>query len=1544
MLTFSSVIVIFVLLLVVISKKNKFEPYESFEPFTEGNTSDNNDVNYDKIKKLFKSFLGDPYIRENQGMRSCKAGNGKQICRFRGAISNNPAATDLIGEVLELNWPIPDVKTKYRITAIVTGNPFQSGNLAVAPMADVGGFDKAYDSSKYIIGLAGFSAIGTAGYGMLGGLASYAAAQTTAGAAAALAAGEGVASSAISAAVNGAWQAGLGTLGVPWIILGLGIAVAAAVLWAVYDITRNKVQHMDAGHYCGTDVLKNGHSSILMKDMTDNLITEVRLVLHFDTIKTFINQGASANKIYKINKTTDNISLGAPKTSDIKKYKTYNLNKFKVINTDKIIYTANAGVVSESEINNLLKIHEDYKKQFIMKANVKKFPNGIPTSNLYDNGVIFENTKFFLRLRQIDDLVNYILPKGYEDVDIIASETDHWHNNKAKSGDTTSKEQKNATRTEYDVKECIYNLIQDDTATLCEPCALNDSDIGRNTQQRTDIKTKIKDKINSEMFGVLSKLYGSIYDKEKHQVREVRSDGMDSTRCYYHLYPGIGANTQERGTVKGKAGTGDRGGLNPQKAPNPHKGPDSWCPNFRTMDADTNKMYNLGTPPKFCIKNTNYCNIYLNYSEKNNLALKKSLRNIGKADENGNNTVKSIEGFIVGDLDQNGGQATKTSDFANWDNVGPNGGTVNTKWSKYSEGLIEDGMRVDKDEPADFKYNYDNYIHKDGPGREILRALYKPIYFYVSDLENYDTELKNKTTTGKIRPLLTEAGYTDTTVNLLDNLTYVFPNRIDDVKGEYKSSDKKHGLFEDTYPEKPTTQFCAPYIRQVTSWDADNSPEDSHVNPNWAQKDNINMCLPKTEKARGKKSGRGGKNAWDVDSKFKAPLLTSQLNYIFGMSRYKVTSTEIIAIEDPLLGNDLTDGDPLTAMGKIATMNPLIIKPSDLQIQIDEIRITKMLKKTKEYDMKIGCKFTDKGINSTVKTPVLNKNCVKPPIKPEACANYCIGDVITVDIEGKKNSIFLIIKQKKFAKLKINMKFTDLNGNSYNIIKIDAKNRKITLDNKLKLNINGSYAFCESQGLTSAEQTQIYIDMKKNELKNIKNDDEWKKRMAFYKCYKTRMDTFDDDELRVMMYDINDIDPLVKNLTDYALTKDKSSNCEYVKNNTVNVNKDGIITKYTEIRDFIHVLTLTKDIDVAEITQTFVELQPIIKNLNTQTKIEMAAVSPAAEKIYKQKNEGTGGFVKNPGTINNFLKLGKQIKGGKDIGFKKSTVTGDDNDKNNDILNMLYDITYVRKATNKKGYEVYKNTYTDKDYGMIKGNIKSLYKQIIYKQIRPIPIATVASNSVCKQSSGPKINKPDNIYILKKIPPTKDIIVHVKVSDMGKQYNELLEKTGLKIGNIKVGNIKTTYNKIKYGEFGNSILKQYIDSHPAYIKAGVINVNSSKELNDCITIKTLDEISILYRKNKNATLKKILEENIPNNFLTKKAWTTWYQKTLGVAPPAATAAKAYENYKKQHFSKDIILDPQYIKGVASELNMYDSLKLKNAYGNCIESISEYVPS
>jgi len=1553
MLTFSSVIVIFVLLMIAICKKELIK-----EDFTDEQKAE--------LKKKFGSFIGDPYIREHQGMRSCyKTSDGKQVCRRRGALSNNPDATALIGEIIELPFPTTYKmdKQKYKIVSVMTGDPYFMGILS--PEAP----EQPDDLLRELSRPAGAAAAGAFAASKLGIFT------------AALSLGGGAQGTALAA------------------VLGSTVAVtaiAAAVVVAIYYIyNRNKtnISHMDSGKYCGA--AKSSNQAL----MNDKLITEMRLVLHFDSFKTWIND--------KKNNAQYDIIISKGKTSYKKLTTTtaskrpllININEFEVINIDDVVYTpaaAAARPATASEKSNLMAIYKQYKTDIITKINKGKFaaaglaaerywsnPSAlarkpeIPTQgNLYEKGVIDESSKFFLRLRSLDDIVNYILPKKYTQTGSFISpgfsETDsEWcrfkrigeggtavENRRDCSSSatwlTTNNNSTKFTRSGKDVEACLNGLFEDD---------ISDDDLKGNGRLQT--QKVIKDMLLSEMAAVTAKLSGTIWDTSVGHTREVREDGMDSSRCYYHLYPRIG--TWDNSLFVDSAGTlikqaaargcstipclikaaiadtpspayagstgGDRAPLEDAK---------KFCPNFRVLKGlDATLRKDIGKIPKLCKDYPYTCINDLGYDDDTtgplrNLALETATKNIKmSAAEKKTKWIlgsgKKINQNLFGE-DTGGRLPDGTKSTAARSSKSKS--KYEVKWSDQTVG----DLHAQKHEITDFNDNYNNYIKEDGDGRKVLQKLYKPIYFYVTDFADYDAKIKNVLNSG--------GGLSAEQKTKLTNLSYIFPNKVVNNEPDYvprrtitksKAADANnnvkdsHLVYDATFPKRPTTQFCAPYIRQVDSWEkpalasSERSldREDDHVFPRWAFEETIKKCLPGRAK--------GGNNT--TVRKANKPLLTSQLNYIFGIYTYEKYNLEIISREHFISGNDLTDG---LETDKIATSN-FDISPEDLQIQIDKIRLRRLSKINKGYDENIACKFTKKTYDKATKaTKAPNPLCTGTILK------QCHYNVSTpVDVKGTKGEIVLYAVHNVVAKIKIKKDMIFINNKkTYKVLNVqqracidkDTYKYIITLTSPLHEDIDLKVEF--KNELLKIDQEDIFHKMKNDNLGVIRGNDaelKWAKKMGFLKCYKDTVNNLDQDERNKYIPDINEVNPLIKNITEYAMKQDSDGACAALRTKMIvkddrNINRNisitekcKIIDKHAGLNDDINYTYEFKGLNESIIKKTY-------KHLHTLKNGRTSATAPppiATVSLINTKYtvNGLGGITKKTqpkavtgvgdGATQRILNSIHKKYPGKVLKFKDADLTI--------ITNLLiYNLTLININSGGK----YKYIITKKQWEKLPANNTGQGLYVALKaSLAPLNAICSASFALSQQelqycpgaaAYSKNCPKGNEYYYIKgnAAALVKDYeIIDIKVSEIGQKYNILVSTVqGIE---SKRGKPKNGWEKdFMFGAStqvgAETTLLTYFTSglggkqKPSYLKkftnSGINNllINKDKTCGDKTSTKKLicnneKDIANLYKPTPVANtlakycfpkeeIESVLISSIPSDFNTEGEYYNWWKE------------------------------------------------------------------
>ena len=1554
MLTFSSVIVIFIILMIAMCKKELIK-----EDFTDEQRSE--------LKQKFGSFLGDPYMREHQGMKSCyETKSGAKVCRRRGALSNNPDATALIGEIISVPWPqaykLPD--QKYKIVSVMTGDPYFSDIFTPGPSDNP---DDFYQNLAKTAGLVGIASAGVAI--QVAGLYAASVSATSIGLSGVVMFGE---ANALQLAAYYIGSAGAASLAIA------AVAVVAAI-YLIYDRFETSISHIQKGSkYCDPVKLPGNHDL-----MNNKLITEMRMVLHFDSFKTWVNE--PSNKVYYINKTNRaDIRTVVTPAAAAPAYKPYNMSSYKVKNTDDVVKTTSGtatpvtATATISEKSDLMAIYKWYKKNIIKLANIKKFGSvaAVPKTDkdLYKVGGIFENSRFFLRLRTVGDLVKYIVPDKYKQVSLNENKSE-WCKEKRKdindvvwggSDDTKCKQpgtNKNKfTRSGEDVYDCLKGIT--------DASYINDDDV-RDTSSDAALRSKVFAAVSSEMEAVLAKLSGTVWDKSYGHTREVREDGIDSSRCYYHLYPHIGFDDsdaiepEESRQYYESVSFGDRPPL--EDATN-------FCPNFRVIDKlDSKIRVDIGPLPKLCEEYPATCVNDLGYALTTEPAL-------AIAKDNINRTAAAKTTFKLGNT-----KSAIAADFGNKKNGGGPSG-IKTKWSDYTTGDIY----AQKHEMKEFQYNYDNYVKKDGPGRKVLQKLYKPIYFYVTNFNDYDT---------KIRAVLRKDIYGLNTKDqtFLKNLTYKFPNKIENNGDDSAANkEKSHLTYATTFPKRPTTQFCAPYIRQVNGWAKSGifakgafDRRDDHVYPEWATDDIIKKCLP----------GRTGRtdtaNEPPTVRSATRPLLTSQLNYMFGIYTYEVDTSqkEIQSNEHFISGNDLTDG---YSENLLATSD-FDINPENLQIQIDKIRLRKLSKINKEYDQNIACNFTKTKYDTPRPTGTgTSLSCTNPSIFKQC--NYNVSRPILIDSKGKKGTT--VLHTAINAAIKKGMKFTN-NNIEYTITDtsnacIDKSINKtiITLNIKLDVDIDKKIKFNNIQTLSEKEQHDIFYKMKNPSKMDAigKNRDkaaaelEWAKRMGFLKCYKDTINKLDDDERKKYIPDINEIDPLIQNITEYAMDRDSTAGyCTYLKNKTIfkdkintNIsvaNKCKMIEKQVGLNDNINYKYEFKGLNKSIIQNIYKKLIITKKYIAKVTAATPATAATAAP------------------TINGFTVTLKNPDKSLAAIYKKKVLSI--SDLTNIKALLIYNLTLINISSKK----IYKYIITEEEWKKLDTNKQELYEGqskptnakpsalcIQKKPVQPglqyCPASTSSYSANC-----PKIY---TYYYIKDITTDYEII-DIKVSEIGEKYNKLVKRVqhdeykklltaagqnkkiktaadAAALKALKNGRKSTDFSNVNRTKivnyFESSEIGQQLSSNLKKFATGSVEskllINKGNTCKDgtlkCNTLKEIANKFVVGNTSaNNNTIKGMLISSIPNNIDNKKDYNDWWgyldktkftpanvKKILNYDQDTATG-KSYKTLYFKDEKKQLNLDMNYVYDIANSMSFTEGRKLKLAYNKCTDSIADYLP-
>jgi hypothetical protein len=581
------------------------------------------------------------------------------------------------------------------------------------------------------------------------------------------------------------------------------------------------------------------------------------------------------------------------------------------------------------------------------------------------------------------------------------------------------------------------------------------------------LKRLVKIHIDEERYAVMSKLKYTVYDKHISQLREVNKYGTDNSRCYYHLMPKI--------LKKGKENY-----LSPDDiGRDPLPQAEEWCPKF-----DTRSGKPINKPGQY---------------------LARSMAKGGKgAWINGRNISIKETDWATEPGGSNGADSTK------WHHGAP----ANLAGAAYYDYPIH----ATKSEQTDAIYNYKNFRQKDQPGSRLLKYHYKPVYFYLTNLNDYDTNFQKKVQNYLTKQHSQSDDYKHTfgSQGLYKNNDYPFsiasngPFPISAATPKtFHGSDaagvapaislSKYGVwdvFVNTYLTKPTSQFCGPYSRQV--WAGGEHVPPTPGNPLSKFFDKASDCCPVyaqevvlPNEMAGNLFINAAKNpsiwpcwansfidcsnpVFDMDSPIVDSPGTKGINACNKKTAYSEAKGGTRSIED----NILLTSNLNYEFGYITphTKNPdtgtieggeeillNIIEPTilnQLQLSLDESYWNKELMSDENYNKKIGCKLKEK---------TTYDNC---KVGDQINCDYCIVKTFTLsDMKGKKNNNYIIISKNDIVKLK---KWPSLNKIAETRVgsKVFISELWSFTDNKEKYTI------------TNIDETQyiLYLD------KSLKND------------------------------------------------------------------------------------------------------------------------------------------------------------------------------------------------------------------------------------------------------------------------------------------------------------------------------------------------------------------------------------------------------------------------------------------------------------------------
>jgi hypothetical protein len=1174
-------VVVLVLIYCIFSNTKVIEKLTEEEQLENGGLLDN-------LKSIFSIVLNLGKLNTGTSALTCKAGpDGNIVCREKGPLANSAGAELIVGQTIKLPWPDAANPTEYIIQGVVGGNPFDEFKMNYSK----------YTKSSF------FS-------------------------------------------------------------------------------TENELKKIDTGDYCDPYKQKR-----MFKKFVNNLITKVILKRKYKSFKEWfkVDKGNSynsknfifnaKNKLVEVDKDKKEILIDIKTKIEIEKLYdnkdfVYNgkeapgyIQKEEIeMNLKKFgnsIFVKDSKTLNKNKLLAYLKTKPEYKNTKTAKYKNMGYEKII--SNLtnnkdlqqtyYEAGVLSKDSEFILSLRNIEDLMKDFFPIS-DDKKI--SENLRYHRNIYRNNKTikTGLEISKLKKIEEDIKKK---------------------------------KKEIKEILQMEYLGVISKLYGTIYadygaivtytgkgkiqtteeqDSKKYNIhgsskvsrmKRVQKDGKDGSLCYYHHYskPDWCENYIEQ-IKKNTAGKKALNLLSQKKDKikiqkfntiiNKIESKNNKVPlcNNKSVKTLYDSLWQAGgfgeTDPDDCgdWKRTRRSALVSGCSKSDafwapSRCLQKPWISIppkglkqykqqsshplpGRSTTNWDknqlglhlssyrraitllNAKNEFKGALTPDIFLNCTRASLI-DVNEW--CGPaalisgkkrtaansrnhttiekrernsnNKFAINTREIYSSRRIKRQGDASDLTVPQIYEYDEEERETKKYEG---LDYFYKPIYFFVNDLRAYDIKMKKKL---KER-LEKKSKYTGS----------IQKQNIEAYGYSYFPSDYsiEKQLVTTNLPSFPTALFCFPYIYQVHS-----------------EKNKVEKKLISTNTT--------AERAKYLKEQKKAQILSHGLNYALHSVTYRTAMIKsdgsmkkrLISFEEPMLDNEIG--------------TPFIIEASELQIQIDEIFWNDIDGISEEYDKRIGCKLTGKNSDGITE----NKNCSK---KPDKCKFCYLDTPISVSLveDYIKNTNKIVITEVDYKKLFIDNKFlSDLfETNGKLIVNVDdhtdPNNKMLIFDDplfssnkgkgtKLSFNVKNNYpiSMCpdyivnhkKNTGISEKDMDRMFNEMKSG-MKDKSNkpieitDANYRKYLTFYNCYKGVMESIDNDEKREIMSDINEIDPLIDRLTDYAFKKGQSntntrSSCNYIKrlpgvsqtimnDKTLYPNEDLIdaigTTAYDKCNDFIN--------------------------------------------------------------------------------------------------------------------------------------------------------------------------------------------------------------------------------------------------------------------------------------------------------------------------------------------------------------------------------------
>jgi len=780
-------------------------------------------------------------------------------------------------------------------------------------------------------------------------------------------------------------------------------------------------QTMSTGEFCS-----KARRQELQKNMHNNLINELRIKRKHHFTKEDIE-----NELVKINM---KILSNAPGNNKLTEKEIHE----KIRNSDSSI-----DLNTKKAYDKLVDIEVEIMNQ-------KKFSNQWPKtkqlsiSDQHAVGVIHPDAHFFLRLRSMDELIHTLLPNATEGFTEESEGTDSdseedlfegfvegfveglfgWHpidRTRKILRDTKALAKKTARNFVKGVKNLAKKFVALGQGLL-DYFAKDYKEHVANVRKHNIMKI-----LPNEYYGVISKLYGTVYDSHPDilRIKRVQRNGKDESRCYYHHYNGRDDNGHMYDTGTGLWDS------------------EKWCGPATRTDGGA--------------------------SGHGDHAFKEKTK-WGTVQKNPGGNIISDSG-ITGNCHYSSKICKKNG---------------KTSLNEYGHRWLAPNLyppRIEHEEEERERSKY--------PG---LEYFYKPVFFYINNLKEYEDNLKSELTAILSKDKVA--------LNNISHYTYIdFPTSYDNMTT---------GM----WPERPTTQFCQPFIRVVGK----------HGNG-----DDANISPDNSSKIR------------DIyKNKYKGPMMSHGINYILGTYVYNINSDgDIQANEMPIV-----DANP---------MKQFVVNPADLQLQIDRYHwetINPKLNK-KDYDINVACKYTHKNY---ISGEGYNTDCNNVDL---VSCRYCVGDMDIPLKKPYKMGNIITIAPDIFAKLYPNDKFVNdlwniVSSNKTNSI-LSHKSGKDSIDLimsesldvsnvssiRLSINKNISNVLCPKEFLSKPINTdKIFRDIKGNRVKI--DDSNYRDYSEFNKCYNTNFGALKSKLQQRLMAGGSDTDKLGEDLKLHAFDKVKN--------------------------------------------------------------------------------------------------------------------------------------------------------------------------------------------------------------------------------------------------------------------------------------------------------------------------------------------------------------------------------------------------------------------